>query len=432
MRTSCAVAMALTATLASTLSIAASDKHNWITGSVVEISATERPSAGVAYLYTIQAGTREFVIRLQAVRTANGPAGAHGPVAPRINVGEEITFAPEGTQAWILSEDMEYQCRVLRQRLLKTSATGTPRVPPQESKPPTQDEKTGGGSSTPGNSGEQRPAIETPPAPLATPTSISAGDPAHNAGTARNSTATTTTSMKVAASPGVKAPALLYKVQPEYAEEARKAGLQGAVILSVDVGTDGFARNVKVVRSLGMGLDEKAIEAVQKWKFRPGSKDGNPVIVAATIQVNFRLPRDPASSSPSSSRDSAANPAMQKGSASYLQQRLHLWELKDAKAELGRVVGRSKNAESETFTFADPTKSYRVFDLTFDTQTRKLVEIRVYPWGGLRWDECKALWGSNYSQSTTEEPGVLVYSYLTRPITALVRSSGEVVSFDFR
>jgi TonB family protein len=341
-------------------------------------------------------------------------------------------FAPEGTQAWILSEDMEYQCRVLRQRLLKTSATGTPRVSPQESKPQTQDEKTGGGPSTPGNSGEQRPAIESPPAPLAAPTSVSAGDPAHNVGTARNSTATTTTSVKVAASPGVKAPALLYKVQPEYAEEARKAGLQGAVILSVDVGTDGYARNFKVVRGLGMGLDEKAIEAVQKWKFRPGSKDGKPVIVAATIQVNFRLPRDPASSNPSSSRDTAANPAMQKGSASYLQQRLHLWEVKDAKAELGRVVGRFKNAESETFTFADPTKSYRVFDLTFDTQTRKLVEIRVYPWGGLHWDECKALWGSNYSQSTTEEPGVLVYSYLTRPITALVRSSGEVVSFDFR
>ena len=430
MRTSCAVALALTAMLASTLSIAASDKHNWITGSVVEISATERPSAGVAYLYTIQAGTREFVIRLQAVRTANGPAGARGPVAPRINVGEEITFAPEGTQAWILSEEVEYQCRVLRQRLLKTSATGTPRASPQESKPQTQDEKTGGGPSTPGNSGEQRPAIESPP--LVTPTSASAGDTVRNVGKARNSTATTTTSVKMAASPGVKAPALLYKVQPEYAEEARKAGLQGAVILSVDVGTDGYARNFKVVRGLGMGLDEKAIEAVQKWKFRPGSKDGKPVIVAATIQVNFRLPRVPASANLSAARDTAANPAMQKGSASYLQQRLHLWELKDAKAELGRVVGRSKNAESETFTFADPTKSYRVFDLTFDTQTRKLVEIRVYPWGGLRWDECKALWGSNYSQSTTEDPGVLVYSYRTRPITALVRSSGEVVSFDFR
>ena len=88
---------------------------------------------------------------------------------------------------------------------------------------------------------------------------------------------------------GVTAPALLYKVEPEYSEEARKAKYQGTVILYVEVSPDGRAVNPRVVRSLGLGLDEKAIEAVRKWKFRPGYKDGHPVTVAATIEVNFRL-----------------------------------------------------------------------------------------------------------------------------------------------
>ncbi|MCC6861829.1 MAG: energy transducer TonB [Bryobacterales bacterium] len=88
---------------------------------------------------------------------------------------------------------------------------------------------------------------------------------------------------------GVTAPTLLYKVEPEYSEEARKAKYQGTVVLYVEVDTSGKAQNLKVVRSLGLGLDEKAIEAVQKWRFRPGQKNGKPVIVAATIEVNFRL-----------------------------------------------------------------------------------------------------------------------------------------------
>jgi len=88
---------------------------------------------------------------------------------------------------------------------------------------------------------------------------------------------------------GVSAPSLLYKVEPEYSEEARKAKYQGTVVLYVEVDPSGKAVNPKVVRSLGLGLDEKAIEAVRKWKFKPGYKDGHPVTVAATIEVNFRL-----------------------------------------------------------------------------------------------------------------------------------------------
>lgn len=88
---------------------------------------------------------------------------------------------------------------------------------------------------------------------------------------------------------GISAPVLLTKVEPEYSEEARKVKIQGTVILYVEVDPTGHARNVRVVQSLGLGLDEKAIEAVSKWKFRPGYKDGRPVTVMATIEVNFRL-----------------------------------------------------------------------------------------------------------------------------------------------
>lgn len=88
---------------------------------------------------------------------------------------------------------------------------------------------------------------------------------------------------------GVTAPSLLFKVEPEYSEEARKAKYQGTVVLYVEVNPTGKAQNLRVVRSLGLGLDEKAIEAVNKWRFRPGYKDGKPVTVAATIEVNFRL-----------------------------------------------------------------------------------------------------------------------------------------------
>ncbi len=88
---------------------------------------------------------------------------------------------------------------------------------------------------------------------------------------------------------GVSAPALLFKVEPEYSEEARKAKFQGTVVLYVVVDEKGQPRDLKVVRPLGLGLDEKAIEAVQKWRFRPGQLNGKPVSVAATIEVNFRL-----------------------------------------------------------------------------------------------------------------------------------------------
>jgi TonB family protein len=88
---------------------------------------------------------------------------------------------------------------------------------------------------------------------------------------------------------GVSAPSLIHKVEPEYTEEARAAKHQGTVLLYVEIDPNGNATNIKLQRSLGLGLDEKAIEAVRQWKFKPGYKGDQPVTVVATIEVNFRL-----------------------------------------------------------------------------------------------------------------------------------------------
>jgi periplasmic protein TonB len=87
----------------------------------------------------------------------------------------------------------------------------------------------------------------------------------------------------------VSAPVLVSKVEPEYSEEARKAKFSGAVLLSLVVDSNGVPRDIHVVRQLGLGLDEKAIEAVMKWRFRPGMKGGRPVATQATVEVTFRL-----------------------------------------------------------------------------------------------------------------------------------------------
>lgn len=88
---------------------------------------------------------------------------------------------------------------------------------------------------------------------------------------------------------GVSAPRLISKIDPEYSPEARQAKYQGTVILSLIVTPDGRAYGIRVARSLGMGLDEKAVEAVRQWHFEPALKDGRPVAVAVDVEVNFRL-----------------------------------------------------------------------------------------------------------------------------------------------
>ena len=88
---------------------------------------------------------------------------------------------------------------------------------------------------------------------------------------------------------GISAPTIITRAEPEYTAEARRARRAGTVSISLVVDEAGNPQNPKVVRSLGLGLDEKAIEAVQKWKFKPGTKDGKPVPVIVSVEVNFRL-----------------------------------------------------------------------------------------------------------------------------------------------
>jgi TonB family protein len=85
-------------------------------------------------------------------------------------------------------------------------------------------------------------------------------------------------------------PAVIYKVAPEYTPEAKAAKRQGLVTLSVTVLADGTPSDIKVLRGLGLGLDEKAVECLQQWHFRPATRDGEPVAIRAQVEINFRLP----------------------------------------------------------------------------------------------------------------------------------------------
>jgi periplasmic protein TonB len=87
----------------------------------------------------------------------------------------------------------------------------------------------------------------------------------------------------------VSAPRLVYGPEPEFSEEARKSKYQGVAVLWAVVGPDGRVRDLRIQRSLCMGLDEKAIAAVKTWRFEPAHKDGVPVAVQIAVEVNFRL-----------------------------------------------------------------------------------------------------------------------------------------------
>lgn len=84
-------------------------------------------------------------------------------------------------------------------------------------------------------------------------------------------------------------PSLIYRSEPEYSAEATRARVQATVTLSVTVGEDGKAHDVKVEQGAGFGLDEKAIEAMDKWRFNPGTHDGHPAGVPANIEMNFDI-----------------------------------------------------------------------------------------------------------------------------------------------
>jgi len=84
-------------------------------------------------------------------------------------------------------------------------------------------------------------------------------------------------------------PQVIYNPEPGFSDEARKAKEQGVVTLLLVVGQDGHTYNIRVRQSLGMGLDEKAIEAVGRWRFKPATLNGQPVATQIAVEVDFHL-----------------------------------------------------------------------------------------------------------------------------------------------
>lgn len=84
-------------------------------------------------------------------------------------------------------------------------------------------------------------------------------------------------------------PQVIFNPEPSFSEEARKAKAQGIVLLLLVVGKDGHPYDIRVRQSLGMGLDEKAVEAVNRWRFRPATVHGQPVATKIAVQVDFHL-----------------------------------------------------------------------------------------------------------------------------------------------
>jgi TonB family protein len=88
---------------------------------------------------------------------------------------------------------------------------------------------------------------------------------------------------------GTTAPKLLKKLEPSYTEEARAEKIAGTVLLQIVIDPNGTATDIQLVKGVGFGLDEQAVEAINQWRFQPGTRNGVPVPVQATIEVNFRL-----------------------------------------------------------------------------------------------------------------------------------------------
>ncbi|MDZ7638935.1 MAG: TonB family protein [Bryobacterales bacterium] len=93
--------------------------------------------------------------------------------------------------------------------------------------------------------------------------------------------------------PGVTAPQILKKVEPEFTSEAREALVQGTVLLVAVINVSGRAQNIEIVSPIGFGLDERAITALEQWLFRPAMYRGKAVASLASIEVNFRLQSTP-------------------------------------------------------------------------------------------------------------------------------------------
>jgi len=88
---------------------------------------------------------------------------------------------------------------------------------------------------------------------------------------------------------GITAPAIVNEVKPDYTEEGRRRGIEGDVVVEIVVRADGTVGNVKLLRGLGAGLDQRAIDAVRQWRFAPAKRYGTPVDVIVEVAMEFKL-----------------------------------------------------------------------------------------------------------------------------------------------
>ena len=93
----------------------------------------------------------------------------------------------------------------------------------------------------------------------------------------------------MAASEVDQPPLLVERTEPDYTDEARIASHEGSVLLQADVDSEGSARNIVVIRNLGLGLDEQAIQAVRQWRFRPARHNGQRVACRVRLEIAFGL-----------------------------------------------------------------------------------------------------------------------------------------------
>jgi protein TonB len=89
-------------------------------------------------------------------------------------------------------------------------------------------------------------------------------------------------------------PRLIHRVEPKYSDAARDAKVSGTVRLAITIDESGFPTDVRVTQSVGYGLDQMATDAVSQWRFEPATKNGKPVALKATVELNFRLTTSPA------------------------------------------------------------------------------------------------------------------------------------------
>jgi TonB family protein len=91
---------------------------------------------------------------------------------------------------------------------------------------------------------------------------------------------------------GVSEPHVIYAPKAEYSEEARRQKIEGVCVVILTVGQDGVPRNIRVKQTLRSDLDAKAVEAVEKWRYEPAMKDGKPMSLMTTAEVEFRIESD--------------------------------------------------------------------------------------------------------------------------------------------